>query len=217
MCNLYSIARGLRFGTLCFKARNSLLIALTSPRWLSFLVGAVVTGIGQARHVEFDRVAAFVASGHKATKDEAAQRQNDVAHLSSPGRHTCGTAPWPRVCRAGQTSLTMIASGPIAYDFHHFSSSRDLIPELCNFFKIMPEAATERPSGAPVIAESPYLALSPASTDATETLPQSDHPAPDVPYNSTFLLPNVGTLKQDATAHAAELAFAVIQLNCCMI
>jgi hypothetical protein len=43
-----------------------------------------------------------------------------------------------RECRAGQTSLTLIASGPIAYDFYHFSSSRDLIPELCNFFKIMP-------------------------------------------------------------------------------
>jgi hypothetical protein len=42
-----------------------------------------------------------------------------------------------RECRAGQTSLTMIASGPIAYDFYHFGSSRDLIPELCNFFKIM--------------------------------------------------------------------------------
>src|SRR5262249_38584465 len=42
-------------------------------RWLSFLVGAIVTGIGEARHVEFDRVAAFVASGHKATKDETAK------------------------------------------------------------------------------------------------------------------------------------------------
>jgi hypothetical protein len=72
MCNLYSVTRGLRFGTLCFKARNSLLTALTAPRWLSFLV-AVVTGIGEARHVEFDWVAAFVASGHKATKDETAQ------------------------------------------------------------------------------------------------------------------------------------------------
>jgi hypothetical protein len=85
MCNLYSVPRGLRFGALCFKARNSLLTTLTAPLWLSILVGAVVTGIGQARHVEFDRVAAFVASGHKATKDETAQGQNDVAHLSSPG------------------------------------------------------------------------------------------------------------------------------------
>jgi hypothetical protein len=48
-------------------------------------VRAVVTGIGQARHVEFDRVAAFVASGRKATKDETAQGQNNAAHLSSPG------------------------------------------------------------------------------------------------------------------------------------
>src|ERR1700730_18093445 len=56
-----------------------------APRVLSFLVRAVVTGIGQARHVEFDRVAAFVASGRKATKDETAQGQNDTAHLSSPG------------------------------------------------------------------------------------------------------------------------------------
>jgi hypothetical protein len=55
------------------------------PRLLSFLVRAVVTGIGQARHVEFDRVAAFVASGRKATKDETAQGQNNAAHLSCPG------------------------------------------------------------------------------------------------------------------------------------
>jgi hypothetical protein len=137
MCNLYSVTRGLRFGMMRFKARNSLLTALTAPRWLSFLVGAIVTGIGQARHVEFDRVAAFVASGHKATKDETAQGQNDVAHLSSPGSAHAGRL-LGRECRAGQTSLTMIASGPIAYDFYHFSSSRHLIPELCNFFKIMP-------------------------------------------------------------------------------
>jgi hypothetical protein len=45
-------------------------------------VRAVVTGIGQARHVEFDRVATFVASGRKATKDET---ENNAAHLSSPG------------------------------------------------------------------------------------------------------------------------------------
>jgi hypothetical protein len=83
--DLYSVTRGLRFGTMRLKARNSLLTTLTAPLWLSFLMGAIVTGIGQARHVEFDRVAAFAASGHQATKDETAQGQNDVAHLSSPG------------------------------------------------------------------------------------------------------------------------------------
>jgi hypothetical protein len=41
--------------------------------------------MGQARHVEFHRVTAFVASGRKATKDETAQGQNDTAHLSTPG------------------------------------------------------------------------------------------------------------------------------------
>jgi hypothetical protein len=57
----------------------------TAPRWLSFLVGAVVTGVGLARQVEFYGIAAFVASGRKATKDETAQGQNDAAHLSTPG------------------------------------------------------------------------------------------------------------------------------------
>jgi hypothetical protein len=58
---------------------------LTAPRWLSFLVGSVVTGVGLARQVEFYGIAAFVASGRKATKDETAQGQNDAAHLSTPG------------------------------------------------------------------------------------------------------------------------------------
>jgi glutathione S-transferase len=42
-------------------------------------------------------------------------------------------------------------------------------------------------------------------------------PAKIETYNSTFFLPYVGILKQDANGHAAELAVAVIQLNCCMI
>jgi hypothetical protein len=70
---------------------------------------------------------------------------------------------------------------------------------------------------APVIAESPYLVLPAAFTDPTETLPQPAHPPSDVPCNSTFFLPYVGTLAQDANGHAAEFAVAVIQLNCCMI
>jgi hypothetical protein len=110
--------------------------SLTAPLWLSFLAGAIVTGIGQARHVEFDRVAAFVASGHKATKDETGQGQNDVAHLSSPGSAHAERL-LGRECRAGQNELDHDCFSSIAYDLYHFGSSRDLIPELCNFFKIM--------------------------------------------------------------------------------
>jgi hypothetical protein len=95
---------GLRLGAMCFKPRNSLVAAPTAPRLLSFLVRAVVTGIGQARHVEFDRVAAFVASGRKATKDETAQGQKQcgASRFSWVGTH----AGWllSRDCRAGQTS-----------------------------------------------------------------------------------------------------------------
>jgi hypothetical protein len=67
--------------------RSARLLAhrLTAPGWLSFLVGAVVTGVGLARQVEFYGIAAFVASGRKATKDETAQGQNDAAHLFTPG------------------------------------------------------------------------------------------------------------------------------------
>ena len=84
--NMSRFKRGLRLGTMRFdKPRYSFHAARAAPRWLSFLVLAVVTGVGQARHVEFDRVAAFVASGRKATKDETAQGQNNAAHLSSPG------------------------------------------------------------------------------------------------------------------------------------
>jgi hypothetical protein len=89
---------------MCFKLRNSFLITLAlqflsyhpyGAVWLSFLVRGVVTGIGQARHVVFDRVAAFVASGCKATKDETAQGQNNAAHLSSPvlARRQNGSLP----------------------------------------------------------------------------------------------------------------------------
>jgi hypothetical protein len=59
--------------------------SLKAPGWLSFLVGGVVTRAGLARQVEFYGIAAFVASGRKATKDETAQGQNDAAHLSTPG------------------------------------------------------------------------------------------------------------------------------------
>jgi hypothetical protein len=61
------------------------LAALARARWPSFLLLAVVTGVGQARYIEFDRIAAFVASGCKTTKDETAQAQNNAAHLFSPG------------------------------------------------------------------------------------------------------------------------------------
>src|SRR5208283_188325 len=103
------LTRGFRLGTMCFKPRNSFLITLALPTfalppssyhpcgavWLSFLVRGVVTGIGQARHVVFDRVAAFVASSCKATKDETAKGQNNAAHLSSPvlARRRNGSLP----------------------------------------------------------------------------------------------------------------------------
>lgn len=71
--NTSRFTRGLRLGTMRFdKPRYSFHAARAAPRWLSFLVLAVVTGVGQARHVEFDRVAAFIASGHKATEEETA-------------------------------------------------------------------------------------------------------------------------------------------------
>ncbi|HUB64559.1 MAG TPA: hypothetical protein VL996_08975 [Methylocella sp.] len=79
-------ARGLCLGPACFnKLRTSFLDALAVPQWLSFLMPAVVAGIGKTWHVEFYRVAAFVASGEKATKDETAQTEHKAAHLSSPG------------------------------------------------------------------------------------------------------------------------------------
>ena len=44
---------------------------LAARKKLSFLARAVVAGVGQAWHVEFDRVAAFVASGGKETTKNA--------------------------------------------------------------------------------------------------------------------------------------------------
>jgi hypothetical protein len=67
-----------------------------------FLVRAVVAGVGQAWHVEFDRVATFVAAGRKATKDETAKGQNKAAHLSSPG-FAQAEQLLARDCGAGQT------------------------------------------------------------------------------------------------------------------
>src|SRR5579875_1738568 len=48
------------------------------------LLLAVVAGFGQARHIKFYRIAALIAPGCKATKDETAQTQNNAAHRSSP-------------------------------------------------------------------------------------------------------------------------------------
>jgi hypothetical protein len=53
-------------------------------RKLSFLGRAVVAGVRQAWHVEFDRVAAFVASDGNETTNYAEQGQTDTAHMSSP-------------------------------------------------------------------------------------------------------------------------------------
>src|SRR5262244_1395440 len=44
----------------------------------------------------------------------------------------------PALILASACMQTVLRAGPITCDFYHFGSSRDLIPELCNFFKIMP-------------------------------------------------------------------------------
>ena len=51
---------------------------------LSFLGRIVIAGFGQARHVEFDWVAAFVASGGKEATNNAGQGQNETAHALLP-------------------------------------------------------------------------------------------------------------------------------------
>ena len=68
-------------------------------RRFSFLARAVVAGVRQAWHVEFDRIAAFVASGGKETTNNAGQGQNDTAHgllpvgfcLAREKLHICGS------------------------------------------------------------------------------------------------------------------------------
>jgi hypothetical protein len=48
---------------------------------LSFLARAVVASVGQARHIEFDRVAAFVASCDRETASgENGQGKNNTPH-----------------------------------------------------------------------------------------------------------------------------------------
>jgi hypothetical protein len=44
---------------------------VTARKTLSLLVRAVIAGFGQAGHIEFDRIAAFVASGGKQTTNNA--------------------------------------------------------------------------------------------------------------------------------------------------
>jgi len=79
---------GLRLGAMCFKPRNSLVAAPTAPRLLSFLVRAVVTGIGKARHVEIDRVAG---------RDCPRSKQCDASLFSWVGTHPA------RSCRVRKT------------------------------------------------------------------------------------------------------------------
>lgn len=54
--------------------------SLAARKRLSVLARAVVAGFGQTGHVEFDRIAAFVASGGKETTNNAGQGQNETAH-----------------------------------------------------------------------------------------------------------------------------------------
>jgi len=54
--------------------------SLAARKKLSFLARAVVAGFGQAGHVEFDRITAFVASGGNETTNNAGQGQNETAH-----------------------------------------------------------------------------------------------------------------------------------------
>jgi hypothetical protein len=61
-------------------AASSRKSALAARKKLSFLARAVVAGFGQAGHVEFDRIAAFVAAGGKETTNNAGQSQNATAH-----------------------------------------------------------------------------------------------------------------------------------------
>src|ERR1700730_487461 len=63
----------------------------------SFLARAVVAGVRQAWHVEFDRVAAFVATGGKeTTNDETGQGKNNTAHYLPPDSRARKTVPCPR-------------------------------------------------------------------------------------------------------------------------
>jgi hypothetical protein len=80
-----------------------------------FLVRAVVAGVGQAWHVEFDRVAAFVAAGRKATKDETAKNQNKAAHLSSPGLARRRNNSLPAIAAPVKHAKTAISSPSIAH------------------------------------------------------------------------------------------------------
>jgi hypothetical protein len=94
---------------MCFKPRNSFIAGPATQQLLSLLVLAVVTGVGQARHIEFDRIAAFVASGCKATKHKTTQAQNNTAHLSSPGLTRMRDASLPARAAPVKQILSMIS------------------------------------------------------------------------------------------------------------
>jgi hypothetical protein len=51
-----------------------------APKKLSFLGRAVIAGFGQARHVEFDWIAALIAADGKETTNNAGQSQNETEH-----------------------------------------------------------------------------------------------------------------------------------------
>ena len=86
----------LRLGTTRRKPR----VSLHSLRGLSFLARAVIAGVGQARHVEFDWVAAFVASRDKETPNgETGQGKNNTPHYLLPDWLARKTAPRPRLPR----------------------------------------------------------------------------------------------------------------------